>query len=424
MPKIHNNRTSSGKFTALRSVFICVFILSFLLSGQVALAESSVSLPPAAVPSPDAEAAILMDGLSGQVLYGHNENEHLAIASITKIMTAIIVLENGDLDQEVTIGPEVLDRKEVYGTLLYLEPGEIFTRRDLLYALLLNSANDAAVAIAVDIAGSTDAFVKLMNEKAREIGAVDTHFVNPDGLPAANHYSSAFDMALIARYALQKPVFAEIVKTKERDFPRSKPDLPNKLENINKILGAYEGADGVKTGYTSEAGSTLVASATRNGRQLIVVELKAAPLGMYKDAENLFDYGFTHFTDKLLARKGQVLESVPIDKKQSLKFEPVTDIYGTFPVGEEGQFQLKVEPVNEQTFFSASEVQKKLDIFYNGHLVQSQPLLAIKVSSPSSFSVSALIGSILLTLLTLTFFALLLRLIKRRNNIRTAKRRR
>ena len=250
----------------MRNLLIFIVIICTILNGQIVQAQAKNPSTPNDVPQVIGASAVLMDLESGQILYERNPNARLAIASITKIMTAIVAIEKGNLDSIVTIGPEVLDRKKVYGTRIFLSPGERFTLRELLSALLIDSANDAAVAIANRIGGNEETFVQMMNQQAKELGLNDTHFTNPHGLSEIGHYSSAQDMAIIARYGLQKPVLAEIVNTKVKDFPRTKQgELPDRLQNHNKLLWQYDGADGVKTGYTDLACNTIVASATRNG---------------------------------------------------------------------------------------------------------------------------------------------------------------
>ncbi|MFZ3102635.1 MAG: D-alanyl-D-alanine carboxypeptidase family protein [Desulfitobacteriaceae bacterium] len=363
----------------MHKLLIFILVICSLLNGQIIQAQTNNLSPSSAGPQVMGASAVLMDLESGQVLYQRNPNDHLAIASITKIMTAIVAIEKGNLDSTVTIGPEVLDRKKVYGTLIFLSQGEKFTLRELLSALLMDSANDAAVAIANSIGGNEDTFVQMMNQQAKDLGLKDTHFTNPHGLSEIGHYSSAHDMAIIARYGLQKPELAEIVKTKVLDFPRAKQGvLPNRLQNHNKLLWQYDGADGVKTGYTDLAGNTIVASATRNGRQLIVVILKGTSVTtIYKDASNLLDYGFGQFHNKLLASKSQVLSSVNLENGQILKLSPAQDIYGTLANDQKDlDFQLKAVPQNIKLPVKVGDALGRVDVVIQGKIVQTRSLVA------------------------------------------------
>ncbi|AEE91118.1 Serine-type D-Ala-D-Ala carboxypeptidase [Tepidanaerobacter acetatoxydans Re1] len=280
------------KYTYTISIAVVLFLFSFLIPISFANgAEQTESLP-----SISGETGILIDASTGKVLYEKNAYTRMEPASTTKIMTAILALEKGNLSDVVTTGkqPTLAD-----GTRIYLEEGEQLTLEQMLYGMMLNSGNDAAIAIAEHIGGSVEAFVEMMNEKAREIGAKDTTFVNPNGLPAKGHLTTAYDLALISRYALLNlPEFRKIVSTKNAEIPWQAQDSDRQLINLNKLLWNYEGADGVKTGYTSTAGSTLVASATRNGWQLISVILKSDAINVWHDSAALLDYGFTNFERK------------------------------------------------------------------------------------------------------------------------------
>jgi serine-type D-Ala-D-Ala carboxypeptidase (penicillin-binding protein 5/6) len=370
----------------MRRTIATILITCFcLFNAQIVKAQTLENNRPVV----NAQAAILMDATTGEVLFEQNASQKLAMASTTKIMTAILALEKGNLDAQVTVSPTVLDRRSVYGTRIYLEPGEQLTLRNLLYALLLNSANDAAVAIAEHIAGSVDNFVKMMNDKAKEIGAANTNFMNPHGLTENGHYSCARDLALFARYGLQNPVFAQIVKTKEAEIPRAKAGLPTKLDNINHMLWLYEGIDGVKTGYTAEAGNCVVESATRNGRQLIVVILKStATKAMYKDAENLFDYGFASFENKLIASKGQVMDSVSLANGKVLKLTLPSDVFATVSRGDTSNFTFQAKATNINLPIVQGEPRGELQVYKQGLPFQTVPLVAAeKVDLPLNLQI-------------------------------------
>jgi serine-type D-Ala-D-Ala carboxypeptidase (penicillin-binding protein 5/6) len=239
-------------------------------------------------PSITAQAAVIMDGDTGRVLYERNAYEHRRPASTTKIMTAIIAIEHGDLER--TIVSDVDGSKMPGSSVMGLRPGVRITARDLLYGLLLPSGNDAAVLLAENIDGTVPAFVDEMNRKAAELGLDDTHYENPHGLDAAQHYSTAYDLARLARYAMGNPDFARIVGTV--DWHLGMPSDYD-LHNGNSLLTTYPGADGVKIGWTERAGWTLVASAVRDGHHLFVTVLDSQDRDA--DAAALLDWAFASY---------------------------------------------------------------------------------------------------------------------------------
>jgi D-alanyl-D-alanine carboxypeptidase (penicillin-binding protein 5/6) len=249
-----------------------------------------------------------MDAETGTVLLAKQMHQSRPVASTTKIMTALLALENGDLDDSVVAGPAAL---EVTGSALYLKPGDVMRMDDLLTALLLKSANDAAVVIAEHISGSVPAFANRMNERARELGATHTHFVNPHGLHHPDHCSSAHDLALITREALEHPRFRELVGSRRAEilFPRG-PARARTLRNHNKLLQRAAFVDGVKTGYVKESGHCLVASATEDDWQLIAVVLDSPDT--YAEALRLLEYGFAGFHRQVFAQPGDALGRAPV----------------------------------------------------------------------------------------------------------------
>ena len=254
-----------------------------------------------AAPSLSARAAVLMEASTGQVLMESAAHERLPMASTTKIMTALVALEHADLSQPVHISEKAVG---VEGSSVYLKAGEILTMEQLLCALMLESANDAAAAIAIEIAGNIESFADLMNETAQRIGLTDTHFTNPHGLDNADHYSSAYDLAMLARYALQNPDFARIVSTYKTNIPLGGDEGIRVLINHNKMLKYYDGAIGVKTGYTKRCGRCLVSAATRDGVTMIAVTLSAPD--DWRDHTAMLDYGFSLYECAELAQPGQI----------------------------------------------------------------------------------------------------------------------
>lgn len=308
--------------------WVLVALLVFVTQGLGAAAAAAAP-PPQVV----AGAAILMEADTGQVLYAKNPDARMYPASTTKILTALIVLERCDLDEEVRVPPGFTG---VDGSAIYLREGEVFTVRDLLYALLVHSANDAAVVLAEHVAGSVDAFARLMNKKAGSTGARHSHFVNPNGLPDENHYTTARDLALIARAAMRQPAFREIVATKSYVLPeREDPKALRHLWNTNKLLWRYEGANGIKTGYTTQAQQCLVASARRGGRELIAVVLGSVGNNVWTDATALLDYGFDGFTRSQIVGANRSVASVKVAYgARDVALVTASPFVWSFPTGE------------------------------------------------------------------------------------------
>ncbi len=247
-----------------------------------------------------ARSAVLIESVTGVVLFGKNEHARMHPASTTKIMTAILAVELGDMDSEVVVSANAAGTP---GSSLYLKKGQRLRLGDLLRATMLRSGNDGCVAIAEHIAGSETEFVRMMNAKARRLGAWNTRFANPHGLTEANHYTTAFDLALMARYGMTFPLFADIVAAPEGEMAvrEDGEETWRQLANTNLLLWSFEGADGVKTGTTSAAGYCLVASATRGGVQFIAVVLDSD--ARWSDCAKLLEYAFDGFRVVDFARK-------------------------------------------------------------------------------------------------------------------------
>lgn len=260
------------RLISLITAMSCVFIMA-----NAVHAEPSVS----------AVSAILMNADTGEILYEKNAHEKRAIASTTKILTALLTILSGELDKSFTVDSCAI---RVEGTSMGLREGDIVTRRALLYGMLLPSGNDAANAAAVSISGSTEAFAEKMNSFAKAIGMNESNFVTPSGLDAQGHYSTAYDMALLTRYALENEIFAEICALSQAKVSFGNPPYERTLYNSNKMLWRYDGATGVKTGFTDNARRCLVSSAERDGERLICVTLNAPD--DWNDHTKLLDYGF------------------------------------------------------------------------------------------------------------------------------------
>lgn len=248
-----------------------------------------------------ARSAVVMDADTGAVRYAHNADEVLPMASTTKIMTALVVIEQGDLDRSYTVKPEYT-RTE--GSSMYLKPGETLTIRDTLYGLMLMSGNDAALALAGECGGQ-EAFVQAMNDKAQALGLTNTHFENPNGLDGETHHTTAHELAQLTAYALQNPDFREIVSTK------SITCAGRTMVNHNKMLTQYQGAIGVKTGYTKKCGRCLVSAAERNGRTLVAVTLNDPD--DWDDHAAMLDDAFSAYAPVTLHQAGETVGDVPVE---------------------------------------------------------------------------------------------------------------
>lgn len=235
-----------------------------------------------------AKAAILIDAQTGTVIAEKNEKQRLPMASTTKIMSALLLLESGDLDTPFSVDNEAI---MVEGSSMGLCEDDIVTKRALCYGMLLPSGNDAANQTAVTLAGSTEKFAEMMNQRAEKIGLEDTNFVTPSGLHNENHYSTAYDMAMLTREALRNEDFREICGTKRAKLKFGNPPYERWLVNTNKLLTMYDCCIGVKTGFTDEAGRCLVSAAEKNGVTLICVTLNASD--DWNDHKKMYDYGFS-----------------------------------------------------------------------------------------------------------------------------------
>ena len=306
-----------------KRIFIFSIILFLLLGNVKTFAYQNPNLT--------AEGAALIDLNSGQILYGKNINNRYEPASTTKIMTALITLEKCSLNDIVTVGknPPYED-----GSKIYLYEGEQVTVEQLLYAMMLESANDAALALAEYIGGSKAGFAKMMNDKAAELGCKNTHFDNPNGLPDVNHYTSPYDLALITKKAMENPIFRMLVSTKTYNMaPTNKQPQIRYFHNHNKMLTTktygYPGIDGVKTGYTIQAEHNFVGSINRNGMQLAVVIMKDKSSG-YNETKQLFDYGLNKFITEKIIDKNTEITSIKAGSI-SIPVYPENDIYITLP---------------------------------------------------------------------------------------------
>lgn len=300
----------------------CLPILPTLFASLAATTVASskghrpVAAPPAltiqqaaqqAEPPVAAAGAICLDADSGKVLWAKDAETPRYMASCTKIMTALLLIERGKLTDQIIAPPDIEKTGE---SSMHLKPGEKVSVQDMLYAMMLRSANDGCVAVADYVAGSVPKFVDLMNERAAQIGCKHTHFMNPNGLHDPMHYTTAHDLALIAREAMKNPVFREVVKTQKHKIARSIDKADLWMVSRNKWLKKDYTADGVKTGYTVPAGHCYVGSATRDGWRVITVMLNSDHWQV--DNQNLLNWSFTHFETKEVAKPGVAVGTVSV----------------------------------------------------------------------------------------------------------------
>lgn len=323
---------------------------SFLLAFVLIFAILHITMSDIITAKADGVAEITMELSTGRVLSAKNERIKLPMASTTKIMTALIVAEDCNLDEVVAVPDKAVGTE---GSSIYLKNDEKLTIRDLLYGLMLRSGNDAAVALAIIHSGSTESFVEKMNEKARAIGANDTHFCNPNGLPAEGHYTTAYDLCLIARYAMNNQIFKEVVSTTNYtgDF--------RSFTNKNKLLYSFSGANGIKTGYTDRAGRCLVSSAARDNMDVICVVLNC--YDMYERSAKLLTDAFESFS----------LESISTDKIFSFNGTPcILSEVATVCVRSGEQLDYKILPAepNDEGIVAKLQISDANDLIFTANL--------------------------------------------------------
>jgi serine-type D-Ala-D-Ala carboxypeptidase (penicillin-binding protein 5/6) len=285
-----DGKRTDFKVTRSVTVLFCLFLLVALAVGELSKAGAMPTADTSAgekEPTVFAESAALIDSFTGEFLYLKNENAIQYPASSTKILTALLVIEAGDLDKPVTVD---LSDTKVEPTKLELQPGEQYTRRQLLYGLMLKSANDVAMTLARDNSGSVQAFAEKMTRRAAELGATNSHFANPNGLHDPAHYTTAHDLALIARAAMEQPFFRQLVSTIYYTW-RSPKGVIYQLRNHNRLLRHFAGCNGLKTGYTRAAQQVLVSSALIEGHEVISVVLHTNKPGIWEDSKALLTYG-------------------------------------------------------------------------------------------------------------------------------------
>lgn len=351
----------------MKKKLLC-FALSLLL---LPLFEAKAFAQPQTL-SVSAVSAIVINADTGSVVYEKSAFSERAMASTTKIMTALLTAEAGDLDRKFTADGYAI---QVEGTSMGLQQGDIVTRRALLYGMLLPSGNDAANAAAVSVSGSMGKFVELMNEKAQSLGLKNTRFANPSGLDADGHFTTAYDLAMLTRAALQNPVFAEICRCADAEVEFGNPPYLRRLANSNKMLWQYEGCYGVKTGFTDNARRCLVSAAERGGVRLICVTLNAPD--DWEDHRKMLDYGFGQVKRTELVLPSPL--SVPVIGGNKDKVSLVLSERVTLPLSQSEikavSFELYAEPFL-YAGFKAGEKAGKAEIYLDGEYVCEVDLIS------------------------------------------------
>ena len=335
------------------------------------------------VPELTAKAAIVMETATGKVLYSRNANERRYPASTTKIITLLTALEYGNLDENVTASPNAASTE---GSSLWLSPGEQLKLRDMLYGIMLVSGNDATVAVAEHISGSVEGFAKLMTEKAHALGAVNSNFVNTSGLPDERHYTTAYDLAKITAYGYKNPLFTQIVSTKHKIIPWPGKDHDRDLYNENRMLWLYDGANGVKTGYTDAAGRCLVSAANRDGIQIVAIVLDSER--MWDDSIKLLNYGFAQLKQVPVINKGDILKTVRIKdgKASNVKLLAANDISLPMADNEHDKFTTVVEaPTQINAPIAVGQKMGTVKVMYNNVEVANTDLIADQPVDRKSF---------------------------------------
>lgn len=377
----------------LAQVVICNAMIIMALIVQPYSAHAAVGEPKIG-----SAAAIIMDAETGDVLWEKNADEKRAMASTTKMMTAILTLERESLEATVTIGDDILSANR-YG--IKLSVGEQMRVESLLYALMLSSANDSAVALAGHVGGSQERFAELMNKKAFRIGAYNTHYTNPHGLDDPKHYSTARDLALIARYGMNNKKFASIVATKKWELNRVDKKKPYIVENRNKLLWTYPLATGIKTGQTSRAGNCLVSAAETDTVSIISVILGAkSQEAVFRESKVLLDYGFSLYEKKKLISKETIYKTIWMKYGEKVNLVAESDVEAFIRRSTATKVIIKADKKVDYPIKKGA-VLGHITVLEAGRTVADAPLIAKKAVKKPNFT--AIIGFYLNRLISAIF---------------------
>lgn len=362
-----------------KGIIVLILVMFFI---QLSLSPSIH-----AAPGISAHSAVLMEAESGRVLYEKNPHQKRSIASITKIMTAIVAIEYGNLEDEVTVSARA---ERVGGSSIYLKKGEKMKLKDLIYGLMLRSGNDAAIAIGEHVGGSVEGFVHLMNEKARWIGMTDSHFSNPHGLDQDNHYSTAYDMALLMRYAMKNETFRKIAGSVSYQAEKE----PYPWRNKNKLLTRYyEYCTGGKTGYTSRAGRTLVSSAEKENMELIMVTLNASD--DWNDHRNVYEWAYRTFDLVKIGEKGEL--TIPLPGGETIEGYRPFPVY--VPLSESEVHDIKEKVFIDKNFSEHTQSVIGKQVFQLDDVVIAESNIWIYGSEPDQSSFVKKLKSIFLNMI-------------------------
>lgn len=323
-----------------------------------------------------AVSAVVIETSTNSVVYEKNAYSKMPMASTTKIMTAICAIESGNVDRVVTVNDKAVG---IEGSSIYLAHGEKLSVKDLLYGLMLNSGNDAAVAIACAVSGNTESFVALMNETAKKIGAKNTHFDNPNGLDGKTHYTTAYDLAIITSYALKNKTFAQIVSTYKKTIPNGDRGYDRVLKNHNKLLKLYDGCTGVKTGFTKKSGRCLVSSAKRGGTELVAVTLNDG--NDWQDHISMLDYGFNNTHTTTVQKKGGYVKTLSVvgGIEPFVKAICFEEFNHTRVLGDTENIKVVYNiPDSVSAPVAYGQTLGKIDIYYKQKLVASLPVMSLE----------------------------------------------
>ncbi len=347
----------------MKKVLVAVFCFLFILNSSVCVSAEELSL--------SAKAAVLIAADSREVLFTKNADTRLSMASTTKIMTALILAEQEDLTKTVKITDEMV---RVEGSSMGLMPGDVVTYLDLIYGMLLPSGNDAANTTAYILGGNKEGFAELMNKKAREIGLKNTNFVTPSGLDDENHFTTAYDLAILTSFALKNPVFKEVCSTKYKTLEFGNPPAKHTYQNHNKLLENYDGVIGVKTGFTKKSGRCLVTAAERNGATIIAVTLNA-PNGS-GDHKKMLDFGFDRVSAVTIDPK--IPESVSVISGDCDKVK-ISTVPKSFTLSDSALFNIKTKVLLPKFLYSgikAGQTVGRVQYYFENRLIGEEEIIS------------------------------------------------
>lgn len=362
-----------SKKTGLRLKTILFGIITLFFSAVYVENDLSANGVEAAKDFSQSSSEIVMEMNSKRVLYANNIHEKKYMASTTKILTAIVIIENCNLNAVVTVGKNTTG---IEGSSIYLEEGETLTVTDLLYGLMLRSGNDCAETLAVFCSGSIEKFAALMNETAKKIGALNSNFVNPHGLNNENHYTTAYDLALISCYAMQNADFREIVSTKKKVIPFTTRNTKRLLINKNKLLSDFDGANGIKTGFTKKAGRCLVGGSNRNGMQLISVVLNCPP--MFERSKTILENAFNEYSMVKIVESDNIIDFIPNVFGEKIGVHIKNDV--VLPLTESERKSVRIEYELPKTLESETPNDKEIGevkIYCENNLIFTEKIYTI-----------------------------------------------